>query len=234
MAAGIYAFIRYPLPLLPHHPHISLMSTPPEPATSHTNPSPLKALHNRPPLLLGLLGAASGALGAVMPEPIGEILRPLGDLLFLKGTIVHPALLFAPIIAYGVWAFGGLESGRRMMATAIAFVAAVAGWSVAVAIAVNLHSLKIAAAWLPSDALIPGFAAGAAGAALVFLGGAMAVPALRPVRVWAPGVLIGAIAGLLLLPAGLSSNYGLLGPLSLLMIWQASVATWFGRGLIAR
>ena len=73
----------------------------------------------------------------------------------------------------------------------------------------------------------------AAGAALVFLGGAMAVPALRAVRVWGPGVLIGALAGLLLLPAGLSSDYGLLGPLCLLVIWQASVAAWFGRGLAA-
>lgn len=205
----------------------------PELAASHANPGPLKSLHNRPPLLLGLLGAASGVLAVVIPEPIGAWLRPLGELLFLNGTIVHPALLFAPVIGYGVWAFGGLESGRRMVATAIAFLAAVAGWSVAVAIAVNLHSLKIAAAWLPSDALIPGFAAGAAGAALVFLGGAMTVPALRTVRVWGPGVLIGALVGLLLLPAGLSSHYGLLGPLCLFMIWQASVAAWFGRGLAA-
>lgn len=223
-----------PLPLLPHHSHILPMPSLTEPEAAHTKPGPLKSLHNRPPLLLGLLGALSGTISALLPERVGDALKPLGDLLFLDGTIVHPALLFAPVIGYGVWTFGGLDGARRrMVATVIVLLAAVAGWSVAVTIAVNLHSLKIAAAWLPSDALIPGIAAGAAGAAMVFLGGAMAVPVLRSVHVWAPGVAIGAIAGLLLLPAGLSSSYDLLGPLALLAIWQASVAAWFGCALAA-
>lgn len=201
-----------------------------EPAVSDSGPGLLKTLYKRPLFVLGLLGAASGALAALTPEPIAESLRPLGDLVFLKGIVIHPALLFAPVIAYGVWAFGGAVGRARWRASGLAAFATIAGWSAAVRIAVHLHELNIGASWLPSDGLLPGFVAGAAGAALVFLGGAITVPVLRGLRIWTVGVAIGAVAGLLL-PVALSSDYDRLGALCLFAVWQACVAGWFGLGL---
>jgi hypothetical protein len=186
-----------------------------------------------PALVLGGLGLLSAILSSIAPESVGSLLTPIGDLFLLDGATVHPVLLFAPVIAFGMWAYGGLGGKLQWAGAALAFIMTVLGWSASVRLAHFLYDLKIGASWMPDDVLIPGFAAGVVGAAFVFLGGALTVPVLRLPRNWGPALLIGGLAGLLLW-AATKNAYEPLGPLCLFAVWQTSIAAWFGRGLSQR
>lgn len=171
-----------------------------------------------PAVVLAALGAVSGWLGTFgLDVGYGEAPH-LGLHMMLTG------LWFGLVVALGVWRWGN----RSLAAAFVALAGTWTGWEVAVNLA-----LQISENWLKAAGLsgilrtsAAGFAAGAAGAGLTWIGAAAVTPSLRRISLASSIVATGAVFGLLL---PLTNHYD--NPIVLLFPWQVAVASVLGLGL---
>lgn len=166
----------------------------------------MSSVERHPALILGVLGAASGALGAFwLSEPvIGALSARVASSL--------AGLSFGCVISYAVWRWGA----RSLLAFATALIGVLVGWHAAVYAAVHLE-MNVLSGDLKSYAA--GAVAGAIGGMATWAASAVGLPALRQ---WQASILVvsaGALLGLLLPLTNRVDN-----PLILLAPWQAGVA----------
>lgn len=179
----------------------------------------MATIDRHPAVVLAALGAASGMLGTFgLGVGYGEAPK-LGIHMILTG------LWFGLVVAFGVWRWGN----RSLAAAVTTFVATWIAWEVAVNLALHVSEI-----WLKSAGLsgmlrtsVGGFAAGAAGAFLTWMGAAALNSSLRQMSVASSVVATGAFFGLLL---PLTNHFD--NPIVLLFPWQIAVAGVIGLGLV--
>ena len=173
----------------------------------------------RPALAMAGLGLVSGLLSATVGFDLELTwLRPVGAVFFLDAGPVPIGFFFGIAIALGVW-----------MATANAWalpalpVVTMYAWSAAIQVAIRLQRSVDDDPHLIAASL----AAGAVGAGITHLGGAIFAPELRrPARI-AVTCGVGALAGLLLY----MGQRKWVDERLLFMLWQPAVAFCIGLGL---
>lgn len=141
--------------------------------------------------------------------------------------MVLTGLWFGFVVAFGVWRWGN----RTWVAAATALVTTWIAWEVAVNLAMQLTENWLKAAGLAEllRSYVAGFAAGAVGALLTWVGAAAFTGALRQVSVACSVIATGALFGLLL---PWTNQYD--SPAILLLPWQAAVAAVLGFGFAPR
>ncbi|MGI9379012.1 MAG: hypothetical protein ACR2OW_05115 [Methyloligellaceae bacterium] len=190
-------------------------------------------------LSMAALGLVSGSLSTFRPEWIKSSLNPLSSAIGIDGVGLFPGLVFAAIVAFGVWYLGRPRSASWTQCLLV-YLTAVIAWVCAVHIALYIYDvLDDPISLLQSfgqskrpvseieQRLITGLLAGATGASVLFAGNALFVVPLRSLWGIAIGCLIGAGAGLMLWFA-LESDLEYLGPWLLFAIWQSTAAAWLG------
>lgn len=177
---------------------------------------------DRPAPAMAALGLISGILSSTLGYDLEAAwLQPFGNLFFMHSGSVPIGLFFATAIALGLWvrSAGGV-------AIAVAFLAAMYGWSAAVHVAVRLQRNSGDNFHLIAASL----AAGAVGAGITHLGVAYVAPELRrPFRI-ALTCVAGALAGLLF---ALGERH-VIDSRWLFVAWQPLVAFCIGLGLGGR
>lgn len=175
---------------------------------------PMNSVERHPALILGVLGAASGVLGAVwLSEAAVEAVSA-------RMSSALAGLSFGCVIGYAVWRWGA----RSLFASVTALIGVFVGWQAAVNAGVQLETN-----WLPgavaSDlkSYVAGAAAGAIGGLATWAAAAVGLAALRQ---WQTSIVIVAAGALLGLLLPLTNNID--NPLVLLAPWQAGVAALIG------
>ncbi len=192
---------------------------------------------------MAVLGLISGILSTFQPEVMKLMLHPISQSLGVDGVGILPGLLFAVVVSIALFNYAKPATPADRLRLTLAFGFTVIAWVAAVHTALQIYDLTAiiikyqdsSYLKLISDDLrrfSAGFCAGAVGAAIIFGGCAILVSSLRILRIWLPGIIIGAIAGLLLW-AGLESGSEYLGPLVMFITWQVAIAAWLGYALTA-
>jgi len=174
----------------------------------------MTSLKVSPPVLwIAGLGALSGLLSSLEPEALKHFKA--------LGVPIYPGPLFGLVIAFGVYRWGKAS----WWAAILVLVVTVAAWIAAVRGFLGVTDNAT------SNIYLGGFVAGAIGAAGTMLGGAIIIPVLRGSPDWLLTIGVGAVAGLLIVPAErMPEDYLLL----LFVVWQAAVAACIGYALTRR
>ncbi len=174
----------------------------------------MNSVERHPALILGVLGAASGALGAVWLSEVAVEALSAGVASALAG------FSFGCVIGYAVWRWGA----RSWLASAAALIGVFAGWQAAVNAGAQLETNWLAGV-VASDlkTYAAGAAAGAIGGLATWATAAVGLPALRQ---WQASIQVVSAAALLGLLLPLTNNVD--HPLVLLAPWQAGVAALIG------
>lgn len=178
----------------------------------------MKSIQHHPATILAVLGAVSGTLGSY------GLSANLGNAPELGLYMVFAGLWFGLVIGYGLWRWGD----HSLRTAAIAVAATWIAWEAAVNVGLQLDQRWLVGTAVPDGlkSYVTGFAAGAIGALLTWLGAAATTPTLRQASTAGIVVSTGALFGLLL-PATNQYDY----PAILLLPWQAAVAAALGLSL---
>ena len=163
-----------------------------------------------PPIItMAVLGIVSGFLSSFELPVIGQI--------SIFNASIQQGLLFGLVIAIGLYFWGRSGWAGALLAIPVTLAAWVAGF----------NSYTFLTGGVLNDYLA-GMAAGAVGATLTILGGALTAPALRRPIAWIMTIAIGAIFGILIaLP-----DWNVEENLYILFVpWQAMVAASIGAAL---
>ncbi|MBX9590443.1 MAG: hypothetical protein K2X43_14140 [Hyphomonadaceae bacterium] len=164
-------------------------------------------------------GAASAGWGTFAGSNL-ERLQPVAIVFGLAPELLPIGFYFGVVIALGVWMWGG-----RWWSVPVLLVTTMYAWSAAIQVAIRTQTHMGDAAHLIAASL----GAGAVGAGLTQLGGALFAPGLRrPLRL-AATCGVGAIAGLLFY----LGERKVIDERLLYLVWQPAVAFCIGWGLAA-
>ena len=178
----------------------------------------MKSILHHPAAILAVLGAVSGTLSSY------GLGANLGNAPELGLYMVFAGLWFGLVIGYGLWRWGDHSLRTAAIAVASTWIA----WEAAVNVGLQLDQRWLVGTAVPDGlkSYVTGFAAGAIGALLTWLGAAATTPTLRQASTAGIVVSTGALFGLLL-PATNQYDY----PAILLLPWQAAVAAALGLSL---
>ncbi len=160
-----------------------------------------------PALIMAGLGFISGILCTYLPSIIT-------DITFFDVPVFH-GIIFGSVIAFGLLRFA--EASRLGAITAVVFT--VFAWIAAV------RSFNLITGDASSNLYLGALVAGGIGASGTMAGGAATVTILRKPLAWLLITVVGALAGLLVVPVVHSSDEKFL---LLFIVWQSAVA--FGTG----
>jgi hypothetical protein len=173
----------------------------------------------RSALVMAGLGLVAGLLSATIGFDQEQAwLKPIAPIFFLDAGPVPIGFFFGAIVALGVWIATG-----NVWALPVVPVVTMYAWSAAIQVAIRLQRTVDDDPHLIAASL----AAGAVGAGVTHLGGAIFAPELRrPARI-ALTCLVGAAAGLLLY----MGQRKWVDDRLLFVVWQPAVAFCIGLGL---
>jgi len=178
---------------------------------------------NRADLSMAGLGLISGILSVTwgMSDPGSSWLQPLASVFGLSPELLPIGFFFGAIVALSMWRWAG-----SLIAIPVMLVVTMYAWSAAIQVAVRTQRHVDDDPHLIAASL----GAGAIGAGLTHLGGALFARELRrPMRILAT-IVVGAIAGMLLYLG--QRKY--VDERLLYLIWQPAVAFAIGMGLTKR
>ena len=173
-------------------------------------------------MVMASLGLLSGALSASLGFSVEPwwLARP-GSLFFLDAGMVPIGAFFAAAVGVGLW----IAAARVLVLPVVALVTLYA-WSAAIHTATGIITTTSSDVRL----LLGSLAAGAVGAGITHLGGALLLAELRRPRPIAVTTLIGALLGLIYYASERSS----IDVRLLFLAWQPAVAFCIGRAVAER
>ena len=178
----------------------------------------------RPDVIMAVLGLISGITSVTwgMSDNANLAwLQPIGSVFGLSSDVVPIGLFFGAVIALGVWVWTG-----SLWCVPVLLVTTMYAWSAAIQVAIRTQRHVDDDPHLIAASL----GAGAVGAGLTHLGGALFAPQLRrPLRI-AVTCAVGALAGMLLY----LGQRKFIDERVLYLVWQPAVAFCIGMGLADR
>ena len=178
----------------------------------------------RPGVIMAGLGLISGIASVTwgMSDNANQAwLQPIASVFGLSSDVVPIGLFFGAVIALGVWVWTG-----SLWCVPVLLVTTMYAWSAAIQVAIRTQRHVDDDPHLIAASL----GAGAVGAGLTHLGGALFAPQLRrPLRI-AVTCAVGALAGMLLY----LGQRKFIDERVLYLVWQPAVAFCIGMGLADR
>jgi hypothetical protein len=175
--------------------------------------------------IMGAVGVLTGLISA-LPSPLPDVRLERPDVLINAEAVpLHAGIAFGIGVALMLWLWVARDPGKCLLAMALTLM----GWLAAVNTANDVMSAVASSdlfGTVPGAKasretvgwLLGGMSGGAIGAGLTAFGVGIPAEAIRRPQRWVPIVVIGALFGLLLYPAGQLDNL-----LLLFVPWQAAV-----------
>ena len=180
------------------------------------------SMRERPAITMAGMGLVSGILSATVGQDLEPgWLRPVAPVFFLDVATMPIGFFFGAVVAIGIWMWTG-----NLWSIPVLLVTTMYAWSAAIQVAIRLQRH----AGDDPHLIAASLGAGAVGAGLTHLGGALFGPGLRrPLRI-AVTCLAGGLAGTLFYMGERKFIDGRL----LYLFWQPAVAFCIGMGLAAQ